>query len=160
MRLLNLLFLCFNSGAGQEVGRSCIILEFKGRKIMVRYLCLSRVHFSLEEVPGALLCVSLQLDCGIHPGLEGMDALPYIDLIDPAEIDLLLISQWVSLVSLSFAPNSVLVLFAWESGLLNTVEPLLLLFPPLKFPFGPLWCFAMVSTEDKLQRKNLHDTCN
>ena len=36
-----------------------------------------------------------QLDCGIHPGLEGMDALPYIDLIDPAEIDLLLISQSV-----------------------------------------------------------------
>lgn len=37
--------------------------------------------------------IFLQLDCGIHPGLEGMDALPYIDLIDPAEIDLLLISQ-------------------------------------------------------------------
>lgn len=37
---------------------------------------------------------SWQLDCGIHPGLEGMDALPYIDLIDPAEIDLLLISQY------------------------------------------------------------------
>ncbi|KAK5886353.1 hypothetical protein CesoFtcFv8_017393 [Champsocephalus esox] len=55
-------------GAGQEVGRSCIILEFKGREIM--------------------------LDCGIHPGLEGMDALPYIDLIDPAEIDLLLISHF------------------------------------------------------------------
>ncbi|KAI4804104.1 hypothetical protein KUCAC02_025746 [Chaenocephalus aceratus] len=55
-------------GAGQEVGRSCIILELKGRKIM--------------------------LDCGIHPGLEGMDALPYIDLIDPAEIDLLLISHF------------------------------------------------------------------
>ncbi|KAI3364657.1 hypothetical protein L3Q82_011438, partial [Scortum barcoo] len=45
-----------------------IILEFKGRKIM--------------------------LDCGIHPGLDGMDALPYIDLIDPAEIDLLLISHF------------------------------------------------------------------
>ncbi|CAM9715272.1 cleavage and polyadenylation specificity factor subunit 3 [Lampetra fluviatilis] len=55
-------------GAGQEVGRSCIILEFKGRKIM--------------------------LDCGIHPGLDGMDALPYIDIIDPAEIDLLLISHF------------------------------------------------------------------
>ncbi|KAL7988043.1 hypothetical protein Chor_006962 [Crotalus horridus] len=55
-------------GAGQEVGRSCIVLEFKGRKIM--------------------------LDCGIHPGLEGMDALPYIDLIDPAETDLLLISHF------------------------------------------------------------------
>lgn len=41
---------------------------------------------------GLFSCV-FQLDCGIHPGLEGMDALPYIDLIDPAEIDLLLISQ-------------------------------------------------------------------
>ncbi|CAG5866479.1 unnamed protein product [Menidia menidia] len=61
-------FSFYYSGAGQEVGRSCIILEFKGRKIM--------------------------LDCGIHPGLEGMDALPYIDLIDPAEIDLLLISHF------------------------------------------------------------------
>lgn len=34
---LIILFLPLNvcSGAGQEVGRSCIILEFKGRKIMV-----------------------------------------------------------------------------------------------------------------------------
>ncbi|CAB0034831.1 unnamed protein product [Trichogramma brassicae] len=39
-------------GAGQEVGRSCIMLEFKGKKIM--------------------------LDCGIHPGLSGMDALPLL----------------------------------------------------------------------------------
>uniref|UniRef100_A0A671NVW0 Cleavage and polyadenylation specificity factor subunit 3-like n=1 Tax=Sinocyclocheilus anshuiensis TaxID=1608454 RepID=A0A671NVW0_9TELE len=28
-------------GAGQEVGRSCIILEFKGRKIMVRHGCIT-----------------------------------------------------------------------------------------------------------------------
>ncbi|XP_002736621.1 cleavage and polyadenylation specificity factor subunit 3 [Saccoglossus kowalevskii] len=55
-------------GAGQEVGRSCIMLEFKGKKIM--------------------------LDCGIHPGLSGMDALPYFDLIEPDEIDLLLISHF------------------------------------------------------------------
>lgn len=55
------------SGAGQEVGRSCIMLEFKGKKIM--------------------------LDCGIHPGLTGMDALPYVDLIEADEIDLLFISQ-------------------------------------------------------------------
>lgn len=34
-----------------------------------------------------------QLDCGIHPGLSGMDALPYVDLIEADEIDLLLISQ-------------------------------------------------------------------
>lgn len=45
-----------------------------------------------EKEKQITVCV-WQLDCGIHPGLEGMDALPYIDLIDPAEIDLLLISQ-------------------------------------------------------------------
>ncbi|XP_034489218.1 cleavage and polyadenylation specificity factor 73 [Drosophila innubila] len=55
-------------GAGQEVGRSCIMLEFKGKKIM--------------------------LDCGIHPGLTGMDALPYVDLIEADEIDLLFISHF------------------------------------------------------------------
>ena len=36
---------------------------------------------------------SLQLDIGIHPGMNGMDALPYTDLVDPEEIDLLLVSQ-------------------------------------------------------------------
>ncbi|XP_065901282.1 cleavage and polyadenylation specificity factor subunit 3-like [Dysidea avara] len=55
-------------GAGQEVGRSCVMLEFKGKKIM--------------------------LDCGIHPGLSGMDALPYTDMIEADEIDLLLISHF------------------------------------------------------------------
>lgn len=45
------------------------MLEFKGKKIM--------------------------LDCGIHPGLSGMDALPYVDLIEADEIDLLFISQCV-----------------------------------------------------------------
>ncbi|CAI8036087.1 Cleavage and polyadenylation specificity factor subunit 3 [Geodia barretti] len=55
-------------GAGQEVGRSCIMLEFKGKKIM--------------------------LDCGIHPGLSGMDALPYTDMIDAEDIDLLLITHF------------------------------------------------------------------
>ena len=39
-----------------------------------------------------LFCV-FQLDCGIHPGLSGLDALPFTDLIEPEEIDLLLISQ-------------------------------------------------------------------
>ena len=55
-------------GAGQEVGRSCVVLEFKGKKIL--------------------------LDCGIHPGLHGMDALPFVDLIEADEIDLLLISHF------------------------------------------------------------------
>ncbi len=34
-----------------------------------------------------------QLDCGIHPGMSGMEALPYTDMVDPEEIDLLLVSQ-------------------------------------------------------------------
>ncbi|XP_078696689.1 cleavage and polyadenylation specificity factor subunit 3-like [Branchiostoma floridae x Branchiostoma belcheri] len=55
-------------GAGQEVGRSCHMLEFKGKKIM--------------------------LDTGIHPGLNGLNALPFLDLIDPEEIDLLLVSHF------------------------------------------------------------------
>ena len=39
------------------------------------------------------LPLSPQLDCGIYPGLSGMDSLPYTDMIDADEIDLLLISQ-------------------------------------------------------------------
>lgn len=62
-------FVDFHSGAGQEVGRSCIMLEFKKKKIM--------------------------LDCGIHPGLSGMDALPFVDMIEANEVDLLFISQYV-----------------------------------------------------------------
>lgn len=55
-------------GAGQEVGRSCIFMQFKGKKIL--------------------------LDCGLHPGLSGMDALPFVDSIDITTIDLLLISHF------------------------------------------------------------------
>jgi len=56
-------------GAGSEVGRSCIMLKFKGKHIM--------------------------LDCGIHPAYSGLAALPYFDMIDdPATIDLLLVSHF------------------------------------------------------------------
>lgn len=37
-----------NRGAGQEVGRSCIILEFKGRKIMVSIVLLSALPLMFE----------------------------------------------------------------------------------------------------------------
>lgn len=37
--------------------------------------------------------LQFQFDCGIHPGLSGMDALPFVDLIEADEIDLLFISQ-------------------------------------------------------------------
>ena len=44
-------------GSGCEVGRSCIYLECKGRKIL--------------------------LDCGLHQGREGVQMLPYLDAINP-----------------------------------------------------------------------------
>jgi cleavage and polyadenylation specificity factor subunit 3 len=55
-------------GAGCEVGRSCIFLKFAGINIM--------------------------LDCGIHPAHNGLISLPYFDMINPAEIDFLLITHF------------------------------------------------------------------
>eukprot|EP00127_Corallochytrium_limacisporum_P004179 Clim_evm124s157 gene=Clim_evmTU124s157 len=55
-------------GSGQEVGRSCHILSFKGKTIM--------------------------LDCGIHPGMNGIAAMPYFDEVDPAKVDLVLITHF------------------------------------------------------------------
>ena len=55
-------------GAGCEVGRSCIILKFQNKKIM--------------------------LDCGVHPAYNGICSLPFFDLIDPGEIDLLLVTHF------------------------------------------------------------------
>lgn len=40
-------------GAGQEVGRSCIIVKYRGKTVM--------------------------LDCGIHPGFTGLASLPFLD---------------------------------------------------------------------------------
>ncbi|KAF0906203.1 hypothetical protein E2562_009220 [Oryza meyeriana var. granulata] len=55
-------------GAGNEVGRSCVYMSFKGRTVL--------------------------FDCGIHPAYSGMAALPYFDEIDPSTIDVLLITHF------------------------------------------------------------------
>lgn len=56
-------------GAGQEVGRSCILLSYKSRTVM--------------------------LDCGLHPGREGSDSLPFFDSVDDlGAIDLLLVTHF------------------------------------------------------------------
>ena len=55
-------------GSGQEVGRSSHVLEFRGMTIL--------------------------LDCGIHPGYEGMNGLPFLDRIEPEQIDILLITHF------------------------------------------------------------------
>ncbi|ORY00826.1 Metallo-hydrolase/oxidoreductase [Basidiobolus meristosporus CBS 931.73] len=55
-------------GAGNEVGRSCHILRYKGKTIM--------------------------LDAGIHPGLNGLAVLPFFDEIDPSTVDVLLVTHF------------------------------------------------------------------
>ena len=56
-------------GAGNEVGRSCILIEFKGKRIM--------------------------LDCGLHPAYTGLSALPFFDHIDDlSTIDVVLITHF------------------------------------------------------------------
>jgi cleavage and polyadenylation specificity factor subunit 3 len=55
-------------GAGQEVGRSCHVLEFRGMTVM--------------------------LDIGIHPGYDGINGLPYLDRIEPDQIDVLLVTHF------------------------------------------------------------------
>ncbi|OLL23919.1 Endoribonuclease ysh1 [Neolecta irregularis DAH-3] len=57
-----------NLGAGNEVGRSCHIIQYKGKTVM--------------------------LDAGVHPALNGMAALPFYDEFDLSEVDLLLISHF------------------------------------------------------------------
>ncbi|KAL3772919.1 hypothetical protein ACHAW5_005903 [Stephanodiscus triporus] len=55
-------------GSGQEVGRSCHLLTFRGTTIL--------------------------LDCGIHPGYDGMSGLPFFDSVDPETVDVLLVSHF------------------------------------------------------------------
>ncbi|CAH2070281.1 unnamed protein product [Thlaspi arvense] len=55
-------------GAGNEVGRSCVYMSFRGKTIL--------------------------FDCGINPAYSGMAALPYFDEIDPTTIDVLLITHF------------------------------------------------------------------
>ncbi|CAO2828276.1 unnamed protein product [Amaranthus hypochondriacus] len=55
-------------GAGNEVGRSCVYMSYKGKTVL--------------------------FDCGIHPAYSGMSALPYFDEIDPSTIDVLLVTHF------------------------------------------------------------------
>ncbi|RMD43019.1 hypothetical protein DV735_g2110, partial [Chaetothyriales sp. CBS 134920] len=55
-------------GGCQEVGRSCHILQYRGKTVM--------------------------LDAGMHTGREGMSAMPYFDDFDLSTVDILLISHF------------------------------------------------------------------
>lgn len=34
------------------------------------------------------------LDCGIHPGLSGMDALPFFDRVDMSKVDVIVVTHF------------------------------------------------------------------
>lgn len=55
-------------GGGSEVGRSCHILEYKGKTVM--------------------------LDAGVHPAYSGIASLPFYDDYDLSQVDVLLISHF------------------------------------------------------------------
>ncbi|OTB03509.1 hypothetical protein M426DRAFT_321664 [Hypoxylon sp. CI-4A] len=61
-----LTFLCL--GGGNEVGRSCHIIQYKGKTVM--------------------------LDAGQHPAYDGLAALPFFDDFDLSTVDVLLISHF------------------------------------------------------------------
>ncbi|KAI1780386.1 beta-lactamase-like protein [Hypoxylon cercidicola] len=61
-----LMFLCL--GGGNEVGRSCHIIQYKGKTVM--------------------------LDAGQHPAYDGLSSLPYFDEFDLSTVDVLLISHF------------------------------------------------------------------
>ncbi|CZT40737.1 related to BRR5-component of pre-mRNA polyadenylation factor PF I [Rhynchosporium secalis] len=61
-----LMFLCL--GGGNEVGRSCHIIQYKGKTVM--------------------------LDAGQHAGYEGLASLPFYDDFDLSTVDVLLISHF------------------------------------------------------------------
>ncbi|EMC92221.1 hypothetical protein BAUCODRAFT_569527 [Baudoinia panamericana UAMH 10762] len=55
-------------GGGSEVGRSCHIIQYKGKTVM--------------------------LDAGIHPAYDGLAALPFYDEFDLSTVDVLLITHF------------------------------------------------------------------
>jgi cleavage and polyadenylation specificity factor subunit 3 len=54
---------------GEEVGRSCCVIEHRGKKIVC--------------------------DAGLHPSYPGLGALPFIDELDWSTVDAILVTQYV-----------------------------------------------------------------
>jgi hypothetical protein len=55
-------------GGGNEVGRSCLVLRYKGKVVM--------------------------MDCGILPSFQGLESLPWLGELDPAEVDVVFITHF------------------------------------------------------------------
>eukprot|EP00898_Chlorokybus_atmophyticus_P007094 jgi/Chlat1/7386/Chrsp6S07417 len=79
-------------GAGNEVGRSCVHMTFRGKTVLNAVDQSLMSGADLFRATTWLCCV--QFDCGIHPAYSGLAALPYFDEIDPATIDVLLVTHF------------------------------------------------------------------
>jgi cleavage and polyadenylation specificity factor subunit 3 len=90
-----LAFYCL--GGGNEVGRSCHIIQYKGKTVM--------------------------LDAGMHPAKEGFSALPFFDEFDLSTVDVLLISQYVRSSLPSSCPLSCLVLHQLDGEMVVLPSP-------------------------------------
>ena len=54
-------------GAGQEVGRSCCVLRYRGKIVVC--------------------------DAGVHPAYDGIASLPFVDELDWSTVDAILVTQ-------------------------------------------------------------------
>lgn len=74
-------------GAGREVGRSCCVLQYRGKTIVC--------------------------DTGIHPGNSGMASLPFIDELDWSTVDAILVTQYAVACLLGLSTCSRLLVSIW-----------------------------------------------
>lgn len=75
-------------GAGQEVGRSCCVLKYKGRSFS------SPSALSSADSPAFSSGKVVVCDAGVHPAFQGIAALPFIDELDWSTVDALLITHF------------------------------------------------------------------
>lgn len=79
-------------GAGQEVGRSCCVLQYRGKTVVC--------------------------DAGVHPAHSGMASLPFVDELDWSTVDALLVTQSVYPYSHSAAVYNIFPASIWITLLL------------------------------------------
>lgn len=88
-------------GAGQEVGRSCCVLRYKGglaKTLREREEEREHKHEpSADGIPpfaSGLSGKTVVCDSGVHPAYQGIAALPFIDELDWSTVDALLITHF------------------------------------------------------------------
>ena len=86
-----LLYIRFHYALESGYGNPDMGCRGSSRKPQMTEVCVS--EYCTSRMLYTALASLFQLDCGIHPGKTGMEALPYVDMVDADTIDLLLISQ-------------------------------------------------------------------